>query len=131
MFSALSSRRISLAFAGIALVSMTAACGGSTNSAFCTDAPWTKAFTDYTTAATAGAGDLGKFNDATAKLSADLKTLAGTTDGEMATALNDLATSFESVKIDPNDPAAAATALSGVGAKMQEATTNLVKACSQ
>ena len=130
MFSALSSRRISLAFAGIALVSMTAACGGSADSAICTDAAWTKAFTDYTTAATAGAADLGKVNDATAKLSADLKALAGTADGDVATALNDLATSFESFKIDPNDPASAATALSGVGAKMQEATTNLAKACS-
>lgn len=130
MFSALSSRRISLAFAGIALVSMTAACGGSTNSAICTDAAWTKAFTDYTTAATASAGDPGKFNDATAKLSADLKTLAGTTDGDVATALNDLATSLGSIKIDPSDPAAAATALSGVGTKISEATANLVKACS-
>ena len=58
MFSALSSRRISLAFAGIALVSMTAACGGSTNSAICTEASWSKPFADYTTAATASAGDL-------------------------------------------------------------------------
>ncbi|MEV6859884.1 hypothetical protein AB0M44_02580 [Streptosporangium subroseum] len=109
---------------------MTAACGGSTNSAICTDAAWTKAFTDYTTAATASAGDPGKFNDATAKLSADLKTLAGTTDGDVATALNDLATSLGSIKIDPSDPAAAATALSGVGTKISEATANLVKACS-
>ena len=95
MFSALSSRRISLAFAGIALVSMTAACGGSTNSAICTEASWSKAFTDYAAAAGAGAGDLDKVNDATAKLGADLKTLAGTADGEVATALNDLATTFE------------------------------------
>ncbi|WP_371783819.1 hypothetical protein [Streptosporangium subroseum] len=130
MFSALSSRRVSLAFAGIALVSMTAACGGSTNSAICTDAAWTKAFTEYTTAATASAGDLGKFNDATAKLSADLKALAGTADGDVATALNDFATSFGEIKIDPNDPAAAGTALSGVGTKISEATTKLVTACS-
>jgi hypothetical protein len=133
MFSALSPRRIAVAVAGAALISMTAACGGSSaNSAICTDAAWTKSFTDYTTAATASAGgDLSKFNDATAKLSADLKTLAGTADGDVASALTDLSTSLGEIKIDPNDPASAATALSGVGTKIQEASTNLIKACSQ
>ncbi|MGW2193579.1 hypothetical protein ACWCSH_14650, partial [Streptosporangium sp. NPDC001682] len=73
---------------------MTAACGGSSgNDAICTEAAWTKIFTDYTTSATAGAGDVNKLNDATAKLAADLKALAGTADGDVATALTDLATS--------------------------------------
>ena len=67
----------------------------STNSAICTEASWSKAFTDYSTAAAAGAGDLNKFNEATAKLATDLKTLAGTADGDLATALTDLATSFD------------------------------------
>ncbi|MEU0485235.1 hypothetical protein ABZ260_39410 [Streptosporangium sp. NPDC006013] len=110
---------------------MTAACGGSSgNDAICTEAGWTKIFTDYTTSATAGAGDPGKFNDATAKLAADLKALAGTADGDVAAALTDLATSFESIKIDPNDPAASAAALGTVGTKFQEATTKLAAACS-
>ncbi|MER5623901.1 hypothetical protein [Streptosporangium sp. NPDC002544] len=110
---------------------MTAACGGSSgNDAICTEAAWTKIFTDYTTSATAGAGDVNKLNDATAKLAADLKALAGTADGDVATALTDLATSFESIKIDPNDPTAAATAVTSFGSKMQEATTKLAAACS-
>ncbi|MEV4376864.1 hypothetical protein ACFQVD_42685 [Streptosporangium amethystogenes subsp. fukuiense] len=131
MFRALSSRRIAVAAAGAALISMTAACGGSsTNDAICAEAAWSKIFTDYSTAATAGAGDLGKFNDATAKLAADLKALADTADGDLAAALTDLSTSFGSFKIDPNDPAAAATAAGTFGTKIQEASNKLVAACS-
>ncbi|WP_440098300.1 hypothetical protein [Streptosporangium sp. H16] len=131
MFRALSSRRIAIAAAGIALISMTAACGGSSaNSAVCAEAAWSKPFADFTTAATSSAGDLTKYNDATAKLAADLKALAGTADGEVATALNDLAASFESVKIDPNDPAAAATAAGSLATKTQEASTKLAAACA-
>ncbi len=132
MFRALSSRRLAVAAAaGIALISMTAACGASSaNSAVCTEAAWSKPFADFTTAATSSAGDLNKYNDATAKLAADLKALAGTAEGEVATALNDLATSFESVKIDPNDPAAAATAAGSLATKAQEASTKLAAACS-
>ncbi|MFC7648852.1 hypothetical protein ACFQX6_56780 [Streptosporangium lutulentum] len=109
---------------------MTAACGGSAGSEICTDAAWTKSFTDYSAAAASSAGDLNKFNEATAKLSADLKTLAGTADGEVATALNDLATSLEGLKIDPSDPAAAAAAAGTMTTKLQEATTKLASACS-
>ncbi|MEU4535252.1 hypothetical protein AB0G15_10330 [Streptosporangium sp. NPDC023825] len=131
MFRALSSRRLAVAAAGIALISMTAACGASSaNSAVCTEAAWSKPLGDFTTAVTASAGDLTKYNDATAKLTADLKTLAGTADGEVASALNDLAASFESFKIDPNDPAAATTALGSMTTKAQEATTKLAEACS-
>jgi hypothetical protein len=130
MFSALSPRRIAVTFVGVALISMTAACGGSATSEICSGASWTKAFTDYSTAAAASAGDLNKYNDATVKLAADLKALADTTDGDLATALNDLSTSFGAIKIDPNDPASAATALSGVGSKVQEASTKLIKACA-
>ncbi|MET8052989.1 MULTISPECIES: hypothetical protein [unclassified Streptosporangium] len=131
MFRAFSSRRIAVAAAGAALISMTAACGGSSgNDAICTEAAWTKIFTDYSTSATASAGDLSKFNDATAKLAADLKALAGTADGDVATALTDLSTSFGAIKIDPNDPAASASTLGTLGTKIQEATTKLAAACS-
>ncbi|MER5644533.1 hypothetical protein [Streptosporangium sp. NPDC002524] len=131
MFRALSSRRLAVTAAGIALISMTAACGASSaNSAVCTDGAWSKPFTDFTTAVAGSTGDLAKYNDATAKLAADLKALAGTADGDVATALTDLATTFESVKIDPNDPTAAATALGSLTTKAQEASTKLAEACS-
>lgn len=130
MFRALSSRRLAVTAAGVALISTTAACGATANSAVCTEAAWSKPFADFTTAATASAGDLNKYNDATAKLAADLKALAGTADGEVSTALTDLAATFESVKIDPNDPTTAATALGSLTTKAQEASTKLAEACS-
>ncbi|MFB9675785.1 hypothetical protein [Streptosporangium vulgare] len=130
MFRALSSRRLAVTAAGIALISMTAACGATANSAVCTEGAWSKPFADFTTAVTASAGDLTKYNDATAKLAADLKALAGTADGEVATALNDLSTTFEGFKIDPNDPAAAATAVGSMTTKAQEASTKLAEACA-
>ncbi|GAA2876505.1 hypothetical protein GCM10010517_37700 [Streptosporangium fragile] len=131
MFSALSSRRIGLLTAGVALISLTAtACGSSANSEICSGAAWSKAFSDYTASATAGVADPNKLNEAGAKLSADLKELAGKADGELATALTELADAFGSLKIDPNDPTAAASAAASFGQKTQEAAAKLAAACS-
>ncbi|GAA3131744.1 hypothetical protein [Streptosporangium carneum] len=130
MFSVLSSRRIAATVAGAALLSFTAACGGSGNAAFCADAPWTKAFTDYTTSVSSAGLDIKKMNDASQKLSADLKELAGKTDGDLASAINDLATAWEKLKIDPKDPAGAAAATQDMTKNLQEGTAKLAKACS-
>ncbi|MEU1730754.1 hypothetical protein [Streptosporangium sp. NPDC020145] len=130
MFSVLSSRRIAATVAGAALLSFTAACGGSGNAEFCAQAPWTKAFTDYTTSITGAGTDLSKFNDASQKLSADLKELAGKTDGDLASALNDLATSWGDFKLDDKDPAAAGAAAQNMTKQLQEATVKLGKACT-
>lgn len=128
MFPLLSSRRIAATVAGAALLSLTAACGGSGDAAVCTDAQ--KLFADYTASAPRISGDLGKFNEATQKFSADLKTLAGKADGELAGALNDLSTTFGGFKIDPNDPAAASAAVQELSKKTIEAGTRLGNACS-
>lgn len=130
MLSVLSSRRVAATVAGAALLSLSAACGGSGNAAICSEAPWSKAFTDYTTSATATAGDLNKFNEANAKLAADLKELAGKADGDLAAALNDLSATWASLKVDPKDPAASSAALGSLGTKTQEAVGKLAKACS-
>ncbi|MBB2911132.1 methyl-accepting chemotaxis protein [Streptosporangium becharense] len=130
MFSPLFSRRIGLVTAGVALISLTAACGGSANSEICNGAAWSKAFSDYTASATAAAADANKLNEANQKLSSDLKDLAAKADGELATALTEFADSFGSLKIDANDPAATATAASSFSAKIQEAGTKLAAACS-
>ncbi|MFD0887107.1 hypothetical protein ACFQ08_21380 [Streptosporangium algeriense] len=130
MFSVLSSRRIAATIAGAALLSFTAACGGSGNAEFCAQAPWTKAFTDYTNTAAGAALDPNKLNDAGQKLSADLKELAGKTDGDLASALNDLAKTWGEFKIDAKDPAAAAQSAQDMLKQTQEATTKLAKACS-
>ncbi|MFI6506981.1 hypothetical protein ACIBCT_05195 [Streptosporangium sp. NPDC050855] len=130
MFRALSSRRIAVAVAGAALFTMTAACGSAANDEVCTGTALTKSFNDFTTAATGSAGDPAKFNAATAKLGTDLKAQAANADGDVAAALNDMATSFEAVKIDANDPAAAAAAMGPLTSKMQEASSKLAAACS-
>ncbi len=128
MFSVLSSRRIAATVAGAVLLSLTAACGGSGNAALCTDAQ--KLFTDYASSASASAGDLNKFNEANQKFSADLKALAGKADGDLASALNDFSTTWGNFKIDPKDPAGAASAAQDMAKKSQEATVKLGKACS-
>ncbi|GAA3007842.1 hypothetical protein [Streptosporangium longisporum] len=130
MFRALSSRRIAVAVAGAALISMTAACGGSANDEVCKNAAWSKSFTDFNTSVAGAAGDAGKINAATAKLGGDLKALAAKADGDVATALTDLGASFEAVKIDANDPAAAASAMEPLVSKIQEAGTKFAAACS-
>ncbi|MBG0832545.1 hypothetical protein HS041_33115 [Planomonospora sp. ID67723] len=130
MFRVLSPRRIAVAVAGTALVSLTAACSGGANSALCSEAPWTKITQEYSTAAAASAGDLNKFNEANQKFAADLKNLAGQAEGELATALNNFATSIGNLKIDASDPASATAAVQDLGKKTQELQTQLVAACS-
>ncbi|MEV4186757.1 hypothetical protein AB0J28_35570 [Streptosporangium canum] len=128
MLSVLSSRRIAATVAGAALISMTAACGGSANAEACASA--TKLMTDYSSATAANLADLEKYKAANQKLSDDLKALAGTTDGDLATALNDLSTSMGSLKIDEKDPAAFAAAVPEFTKKLTEAGTKLQTTCA-
>jgi hypothetical protein len=135
-----------------ALLLLTAACGGSDNTgtgtsttvadgggdtggsgggdkaAICADA--TKAFTQYGTDAGASAGDLGAFNQATSKLAATLKQLAGTADGDLKTTLSGMADSWSGVKIDTSDPAGSAAKVLEFAKKATEASTKLATACS-
>ncbi|MER5320394.1 hypothetical protein [Streptosporangium roseum] len=128
MLSVLSSRRIAVTVAGAALISMTAACGGSANAEACASA--TKLITDYSSSAAANATDLEKYQAANQKFSEDLKALAGTTDGDLAAALNDLSTSMGGLKIDEKDPAAFAAALPEFTKKLTEAGTKLQTTCA-
>ncbi|MFI6796531.1 hypothetical protein [Streptosporangium canum] len=128
MLSVLSSRRIAVTVAGAALISMTAACGGSANAETCASA--TKLMTDYSSATAANLTDLEKYKAANQKLSEDLKALAGTADGDLATALNDLSTSMGSLKIDEKDPAAFAAAVPEFTKKLTEAGAKLQTTCA-
>ncbi|MDF5757279.1 hypothetical protein [Spongiactinospora sp. TRM90649] len=98
------------------------AAGGS--SAVCADAQ--KVLTDFSTTVTAKIADPEGMNKAFADLSGKLKDLAAKADGEAATALNDLSTSFGGIKIDASNPTAANDAVT----KMTEAGTKLAQACS-
>ncbi|MFB9892456.1 hypothetical protein [Planobispora takensis] len=128
MFSVLSPRRIAAVAAGAVLLSLTAACGAGSNTALCNEAQ--KLFTDYSSNAATISGDLAKFNEANQKFSADLKALAAKADGELASALNDFSATWGALKIDPNNPAGAASAVQDLGTKAQQATTKLASACS-
>ncbi|MDP9865870.1 MULTISPECIES: hypothetical protein [Streptosporangium] len=128
MRSPLFSRRIAATLAGAALISLTAACGGSGNAALCTEA--TKLMTDYSSSVASFGTDLGKYNEANQKLADSLKALAGKADGELASALNDFSATWASFKIDEKDPAASAAALQDIGKKTQEAAAKFGSACA-
>ncbi|GAA4234944.1 hypothetical protein FHR32_000981 [Streptosporangium album] len=128
MLTALTSRRIAVAAAGVALLSMTAACGGSGNAALCTEAQ--QLITSYTSSMASNVGDLEKFNQSNQKLGDDLKALAAKSDGDAASAMNDVAASMSGLKIDAKDPAAAAAALPEFSKKLTEAGVKLQTACS-
>ncbi|GIH77889.1 hypothetical protein [Planobispora longispora] len=122
MFRLLSPRRIAVAVAGAALISTTAACGAGANASLCADAQ--KLFTDYSSSAPAASADLAKLNELNAKFAADLKALAGKADGDLASALGDLAKTWDGLQIDPSNPSAAISAA-------QELTTNLTQAAAK
>ncbi|MFF5208995.1 hypothetical protein [Streptosporangium sp. NPDC000396] len=127
MFSVLSSRRIAATVAGAALLSLTAACGGSGDTALCGEAK--QLMTSYTSSMAANVGDPKKFNDANQKFADDLKALAGKADGDLASALNDLSSTFGAVKLDAKDPAATAASVQDLGKKAAEAGAKLGTAC--
>ncbi|GGL30648.1 hypothetical protein [Planomonospora parontospora] len=128
MFSLLSSRRIAVAAAGAALLSMTAACGGAANAEVCTEAQ--SLLSSSTTTLTSAGADPAKFNAATKKVADDFKALAAKTDGDLATAINGYASIWENIKVDAGNPAGLATALQDAGAKSQAFGNELTKACS-
>ncbi|MEO3807551.1 hypothetical protein ABGB17_00965 [Sphaerisporangium sp. B11E5] len=113
--------------AAAVLVSLTAACGGGGQPA-CQDA--VKAFQDYSTQAAAGAGNLDAFNKANADLATKLKNLSDQADGDLKATLADLSATWGGIKIDPANPAAAATELSKLSSKASEATQKLASNCS-
>lgn len=128
MFSVFSSRRIAVTVAGAALITMTAACGGSGNTALCTEAQTLNS--SFASSMASAATDPEKFNTAIQKHSEDLKALAGKADGDLASALNDMSALFGAIKIDANDPAAMAASLQDLGKKSTEMGTKFGAACA-
>jgi hypothetical protein len=102
--------------------------GGSDKATLCAAA--TKAFSDYGTNASAGAGNLEAFNTASSKLAATLEKLAGKADGDLKTTLSGMATSWGGVKIDAADPAGSASKVLEFAKKATEESTKLATACS-
>ncbi|MFJ2031655.1 hypothetical protein [Streptosporangium sp. NPDC087985] len=128
MLSTPFSRRIAVAVAGVALLSTTAACGGSSSTALCAEA--SQLMRGYASSMVANISAPEKFNEENQKFAKDLKALAAKADGDLASALNGLASTFETFDLDANDPAAAAAAATDLGEKITDATTKFGTACS-
>ncbi|SDQ32165.1 hypothetical protein [Thermostaphylospora chromogena] len=125
MFNVLSRRLLAVAAASVAFMGLTTACSAVDTAATCSEA--TKILQDYTSQVTSNIGDLDAVNKANKEMSDKFKALASQADGELATVLNDVATSFDtSLDADSADPNAALE----FGKNAQEALTKLGKACS-
>jgi len=147
-------RRTLAALAAAALLTLTAACGGgdsnataagggdsgagsatsadtkdrSDRDAICAEAM--KAFTDFTGAVSKSASDLDAFNKVTEDLSTKLQQLADRADGELKSTLSALSGTMGTLKIDPNNPLAAADKLSDFSQQAMAQSTKLSQACS-
>ncbi|MEU9830911.1 hypothetical protein AB0D67_05145 [Streptosporangium sp. NPDC048047] len=128
MFSLLPSRRIAATVAGAVLLSLSAACGAGADAAMCADA--LKLMNDYKTDVAGVGVDMEKLNAVNEKFASDMKAMAAKADGDLASGLNDLAASFGSLKVDPNNPGAAAGAMQGLSGKIVSAGTKMNAACS-
>lgn len=127
MFSVLSRRTLALAAASLALVGVTSACGFVETAATCGEAK--QLFTDYTSRVTSASGDLNALNTANKDLADKLKDLAAKSDGELATALNEMANTWAGFTIDPANPAEAMSKVTEFSKSAQESATKLGNIC--
>ncbi|HEX4814238.1 MAG TPA: hypothetical protein VFV66_15955 [Nonomuraea sp.] len=119
-------RRLAVAAATFTLAVFTTACGALGQAVDCNTAASeaSKIATEWSTTVTQSATD-GSAVEAASKTAAQkTKDLAGKYDGEVAAALNDLASGFESIK---GDNLANITEFSG---KVNDFTTKITSACS-
>ncbi|MCF6471573.1 hypothetical protein FAF44_24725 [Nonomuraea sp. MG754425] len=116
-------RRLAVAAATLTLAALTTACGAIGQAVDCNTAAAdaTKIATDFSSSMTADAGAM----ETAAQTAADkTKELAGKYDGEVASALNDLAAAYESIK--PGDVAS----LTSFSSKVNGFTSKITAACS-
>lgn len=123
------SRGIAVTIAALALAGLTSACGSS-SAAACADAnaEVAKLASDYSANATKNMTDLKAFEAANKKMAEDIKAVAAKHDGDLASAINDLAAIYDG--IDASDPAKSAAALTNMGTKVQEIQAKMAKACA-
>ncbi|WP_067125228.1 hypothetical protein [Microtetraspora malaysiensis] len=114
--------------AASAVLALTSACGGGADKvALCTET--TKAMTDYASAMASAGTNLDGFNQASSDLAAKLKEIAGKADGDLQSSLTKFGESFDELKVDPKDPAAA-TKVGDFAKKVTEASTAFASACA-
>lgn len=122
------SRRIAVTLAALSLAGLLSACGAVGQAVDCNAVSneVTKISTEFSTAAAGGAADPEVFNKAGEDAAKKAKALASKYDGELGAALNDFATAFEGMKLDPANPAGLMESVN----KLQGFSTKITAACS-
>ncbi|GGS76638.1 hypothetical protein ACFFV7_07675 [Nonomuraea spiralis] len=119
-------RRLALAVATISLAALSTACGAVGQAVDCNSAAneVTKIATDWSSAITKNATDTAALGEASKTAASKTKELAGKYDGDVAAALNDLASGFESLE---SGDISKATEFSG---KMSGFQSKITAACT-
>ncbi|MBN6058253.1 hypothetical protein JYK22_40395, partial [Nonomuraea sp. RK-328] len=119
------SRRIAVAIATLTLAGLTTACGAIGNAVDCNQVGQevTKITAELQSSVASAATDPKAFEKASHETAAKLKTLAGKYDGDLAGAINDLASVFEGIDVD--NPSGMTQSLS----KIQSVQTKIQSAC--
>lgn len=118
-------RRLAVAAATLTLAVLTTACGAIGQAVDCNTAAndATKIATEWSTAITKDIGDADAVKTASKTASDKTKELAGKYDGEVASALNDLASAYESIDGD-------ASGVAEFSGKVNGFTSKITAACS-
>ncbi|MER7502760.1 hypothetical protein AB0L05_06430 [Nonomuraea pusilla] len=121
-------RRLAIAFAALTLAGLTTACGAVGNAVDCNKVGQevTAIMTDFNKSLANVATDPKALETAGSEAAEKVKKLAGDYDGELASALNDLASGLEGMKIDAKNPTATMDSVQ----KMQGFTTKITSACA-
>ncbi|MFB4267311.1 hypothetical protein [Nonomuraea sp. GTA35] len=118
-------RRLAVAVATLTLAALTTACGAIGQAVDCTQVSQeiTKITNEYSSSLSSAATDPKAIEKASQETADKLKTLASKYDGDLAGAVNDMATVFSSIKVD--DPSGATEAMG----KLPEIQAKAVAAC--
>ncbi|NUW42485.1 hypothetical protein [Nonomuraea rhodomycinica] len=121
------SRRIAVAITALTLAGFTTACGAVGNAVDCNQVSGevTKIMNDFSGSMAKVASDPKALETAGDEAAGKIKTLAGNYDGELASALNDLASGLDGLKIDADNPSATMESVQ----KMQGFVTKIQSAC--
>jgi hypothetical protein len=118
-------RRLAVAAATLTLAALLTGCGAVGQAVDCSTATTeiNKITTEFSTSLSSAATDIKAIETASQETAGKLKTLAGKYDGDLASAINDMAAVFEGIKAD--DPSGAQTAMT----KLPEIQAKAVAAC--
>ncbi len=121
-------RRIAMTIATLSLAGLTTACGALGQAVDCNEVAneVTKISSEFSSSMANVGTDPKAFEAAGDEAAKKVKDLAGKYDGELASALNDLAATFDGFAIDEKNPTGAMESVN----KLQGFTTKIQSACS-